>query len=171
MRKNVLLAWATRYGSTEEVAHAIADDLLKQGFTVHAQPMAEVKSVDRYDAAVLGFALYMSHIHKDARRFLATHEEQLRHVPVAVFCLGPVHAEEKEFVEARRQLDKQLMRFPWLSPVALEIVGGRFDPGKLGYLRLIPAMRNMPTSDARNWEAIHSWAYHLPAALETASMR
>ena len=171
MPRNVLLAWATRYGSTEEVAHAIADDLLKQGFTVHAQPMPEVKSVERYDAVVLGFALYMSRIHKDARRFLTSYKEQLMRAPVAVFCLGPVHAEEKEFVEARRQLDKQLKQFPWLSPVALEVVGGRFDPGKLGFLRLMPAMRNMPTSDARNWEAIHSWAYHLPAALEAASTR
>jgi menaquinone-dependent protoporphyrinogen IX oxidase len=34
MPKNVLVAWATRYGSTEEVAHAIADDLLKQSFAV-----------------------------------------------------------------------------------------------------------------------------------------
>ncbi len=171
MPKNVLVAWATRYGSTEEVAHAVADDLLKQGFTVNARPMTEVQGVERFDAVVLGFALYMSRIHKDARRFLTTYKEQLTGVPVAVFCLGPVHADEKEFVEARRQLDKQLTAFPWFSPIALEIIGGRFDPQKLGLLRYVPAMRSVPASDARNWEAIHSWAYHLPAALQAAGTR
>ena len=150
MSKSVLVAWATRYGSTEEVAHAIADDLLKQNFAVKAQPMAEVNSLERYDAVVLGFALYMSRIHKDARHFFASYKEHLMRVPVAVFCLGPVHAEEKEFVEARRQLDKQLIHFPWLSPIAVEIVGGRFDPQKLGLHRYVPA------SDARDWEAIHN---------------
>lgn len=169
MTKNVLVAWATRFGSTEEVAHAIADDLLKQSFAVKALPMNEVKGLDRYDAVVLGFALYIGRIHKDARRFLATYKDQLMRAPVAVFCLGPVHAEEKEFAEARRQLDKQLTAFPWLSPVSLEIVGGRLDPQKLGLMRFLPALHNMPTSDARNWEAIHAWANHLPAALQPAA--
>jgi menaquinone-dependent protoporphyrinogen oxidase len=117
--------------------------------------MAEVNSLEHYDALVLGFALYMGRIHKDARRFLVSYKEQLLQMPVAVFCLGPVHADEKEFVEARRQLDKQLTALPWFSPIALEIIGGRFDPQK--------------ASDARNWEAIHNWAYHLPAALEASA--
>lgn len=171
MTKNLLLAWATRYGSTEEVAHAIADDLLKQGFTVNAQPMAEVKSLERYEAVVLGFALYMSRIHKDARRFFAAYREPLMRVPVAVFCLGPFHADEKEFQESRRQLDRQMKHFPWLAPIAVEIIGGRFDPQQLGLLRYVPAMRSVPASDARNWEAIHNWAYHLPAALHAGAAR
>jgi menaquinone-dependent protoporphyrinogen oxidase len=131
--------------------------------------MAEVNSLEHYDALVLGFALYMGRIHKDARRFLVSYKEQLLQMPVAVFCLGPVHADEKEFVEARRQLDKQLTALPWFSPIALEIIGGRFDPQKLGWLRFAPVMRSLPASDARNWEAIHNWAYHLPAALEASA--
>ena len=38
MPATVLVTWATRYGSTEEVAHAVADELLNQRFTVNAQP-------------------------------------------------------------------------------------------------------------------------------------
>lgn len=34
MSASVLVTWATRYGSTEEVAHAVADELLRQGFSV-----------------------------------------------------------------------------------------------------------------------------------------
>lgn len=170
MGKTILVAWATRYGSTEEVAHAIADDLLKQQFAVNAQPMSEVKDLERYAAVVLGFPLYMMRIHKDSRRFLASHQDQLSKRPVALFALGPFHAEEKEFVEARKQLDKELAKFPWLSPVAVQVIGGRFDPKKLRFpFSFIPVLRNMPASDARDWTAIHAWAGNLAPSLLAAT--
>jgi menaquinone-dependent protoporphyrinogen oxidase len=167
MSANILVTWATRYGSTEEVAHAVADELLRQRFTVNAQPMNSVKNLDRYDAVVLGFALYMSRIHKDARSFLLSHREQLLQRPTALFALGPVHAEEKEFVEARRQLDKELAKFPWLAPATLQVFGGKLDPEKLGLpFRLIPALRQMPLSDARDWPSIQTWATSLASLLQ-----
>ena len=33
----------------------------------------------------------------------------------------------------RAQLDKELLKFPWLAPVAIEIFGGKFDPAKLTF--------------------------------------
>ena len=169
MSTTVLVTWATRYGSTEEVAHAIADDLLKQKFAVNAQPMSEVGSLDHSQAVVMGFALYMGRIHKDARRFLESHRDELMHRPVALFALGPFHAEEKEFVEARKQLEKELAKVPWFSPVARQVIGGRFDPQKLRFpFSFIPVLRNLPASDARDWDAIHAWAGILPPALVSA---
>lgn len=168
----VLVTWATRYGSTEEVAHAIADDLLRQHFTVNAQPVTEVGALERYGAVVLGFPLYMGRMHKDARTFLSSHREELTQRPVALFVLGPFHAEEKEFVEARKQLEKELTKFPWFHPVCQEVIGGRFDPQKLRFpFSFLPALRNIPASDARDWDAIHAWAANLPAALQPAATR
>jgi menaquinone-dependent protoporphyrinogen oxidase len=162
MPATALVTWATRYGSTEEVAHAVADELLNQRFTVNAQPMTGVKTLERYDAVVLGFALYMGHIHKDVRSFLLSHRDELTRRPVALFTLGPMHAEEKEFVEARRELTKELAKFPWLSPVAQQVFGGKFDPEKLGLpFSLFPILRKMPASDARDWPSIHTWATNL----------
>ena len=172
MPTTVLVTWATRYGSTEEVAHAIADDLLQQKFAVTAQPMCEVGSLDRYQAVVMGFALYIGRIHKDARRFLVSHQGQLMQRPVALFTLGPVHAEEKEFAEARKQFDKELAKFPWFSPVARQVIGGRFDPQKMRFpFTFLPVLRNVPASDARDWDAIHAWAGNLPPALVAAPTR
>jgi menaquinone-dependent protoporphyrinogen oxidase len=162
----ILVTWATRYGSTEEVAHAIADDLLQQGLTVKAQPISEVSSLERYDAVVLGFALYMARMHKDARRFLTVHRDELLRRPAGVFVLGPIHPDAKEFAESERQMKKELAKFPWFSPVAQQVVGGRFSPEKLGFFfRNFPALRRVPTSDARDWNSIHAWAGTLPAAL------
>jgi menaquinone-dependent protoporphyrinogen oxidase len=166
----ILVTWATRYGSTEEVAHAIADDLLKQGLAVAAKPIAEVNSLDRYDAVVLGCALYIGHLHKDARRFLAEHRDELLRRPVGVFVLGPIHADAKEFAEAEKQMTKELARFPWFSPVAQRVIGGRFDPDKLGFpFSFLPALRKLPPNDARDWDAIHAWAGTLPNVLHPAS--
>ena len=172
MPSTALVTWATRYGSTEEVAHALADDLLKQGLVVNAQPISAVASLDRYDAVVLGFALYMTRMHKDARHFLQSHREELVRRRVGVFVLGPVHADAKEFVEAEKQMKKELAKFPWFAPVAQQVIGGRFDPDRLGFpFSLIPPLRKMAASDARDWDAIHTWAGTLPAALQPAAVR
>ena len=166
MPATVLVTWVTRYGSTEEVAHAIADDLLKDGLAVTAIPIAEVTTLDRYDAVVLGFALYMARMHKDARRFLKAHMDELTRRRVGLFVLGPIHADAKEFADAERQLGKELAKFPWFTPAACQVVGGRFAPEKLGFpFSIMPPLRKIPPSDARNWDSIHTWAASLPAAL------
>jgi menaquinone-dependent protoporphyrinogen oxidase len=86
--------------------------------------------------------------------------------PVAVFALGPFHDDAKERQDARAQLDKELRKFPWLAPLAIEIFGGKFDPTTLSFpYNLIPALKQMPPSDARNWAAIRAWASGLTAIL------
>ena len=171
MPATILVTWVTRYGSTEEVAHAIAEDLLQQGLAVNARPMAEVTTLDRYDAVVLGCALYIGRLHKDARRFLGSHRDELQRRPVGIFVLGPVHADEKEFASSERQMRKELARFPWFAPVAQQVIGGRFDPNKLSFARFLPALRHAPATDARDWDAIHAWAGTLPAALRPVAAR
>ena len=53
---SILLAYATRFGSTQEVAETIAASLRQAGFDVDMQPMADVKTLDGHDAIVLGAA-------------------------------------------------------------------------------------------------------------------
>jgi len=80
-------------------------------------------------------------LHGDARRFLATHRDALSSRPVAFFALGPVNDVEKEWEGARRQLKKQLTKFPWFAPISTEVFGGKYDPMKLGFpFNLIPAV-------------------------------
>jgi menaquinone-dependent protoporphyrinogen oxidase len=169
MSSTVLVAYATRYGSTQEVAEAVAATLRERGLAVDIQPMRDVRTLDQYRAVVLGAPLYMFHWHKDALHFLARHRAALTTRPVAIFALGPLHAEEKEFQEVRGQLDKELAKFPWLTPAAIEIFGGKFDPEKLTFPHnLVPALKNMPASDVRDWTAIHAWASDLAAQFQPA---
>jgi menaquinone-dependent protoporphyrinogen oxidase len=169
MSGSVLVAYATRYGSTREVAEAVAAALRESGLGVDVQPVSRVRALDGYSAVVLGAPLFMFHWHKDARRFLSRYRQALMDRSVAVFALGPFHDEEKEWHEVRPQLDKELAKFPWFRPIAAQVFGGVFDPAKLRFpLNLMPALKQMPASDIRDWAAIRAWASSLVARFQPA---
>jgi menaquinone-dependent protoporphyrinogen oxidase len=169
LSSSVLVAYATRYGSTQEVAEAVAAELRERGLAVDIQPMRKVRTLEGYGAVVLGTAIYMFRLHKDARRFLSRHREALTKRPVAIFALGPFNDEEKEWQGVRAQLDKELAQFPWFTPVAREIFGGKFDPAKLRFpYNLVPYLKRLPASDIRDWEAIRAWASNLAEKFQRA---
>ncbi len=170
MDTKILVAYASTNGSTQEIAEVVTATLRENGLTVDLQPMRKVQSLQGYSAAVLGAPLYMFHWHKDALKFLPRHRNALMERPVAIFAGGPFSkGDEKEWQEIRRQLEQELAKFPWLTPAAVEIVGGKFDPAKLHFpLNLIPALKQMPASDLRDWTAIRSWASSLSAKLKLA---
>ena len=161
--KSILLAYASRFGSTQEVAETIASTLSEAGLEVDLQPMQEVKSLDRYDAVVLGAAIYNAKWHADAHQFLAQYQAALSQLPVVIFTLGPLSASDAAKRNSRRQLEGELAKYPWLKPVAVEIFAGKYDPSKpgLGFFE-----RFVPARDVRNWDAICTWANELPAQLE-----
>ena len=165
----VLVGYATRYGSTQEVAEAVAATLRECGLAVDVQPVREARTLTGYGAVVLGAPLYMFRWHKDARRFLSRHRQALMERRVAIFALGPVHDphDEQEWQDSWSQLDKELARFPWFAPVARELFGGRYDPEKLGFPISLFA-GNEPASDLRDWTAIRAWATDVAAKLEIA---
>ena len=165
--RSVLLAYATRYGSTQEVAEAITAALREAGLQVDIQPMQEVKSLANYDAVVLGAAIYNAKWHPDAHQFLSQHQETLSQRPLAIFALGPLSSSDAARRNSLRQLDRELARHPWLKPLAVEIFAGKYDPSKpgLGFFD-----RMLPARDLRNWDAIRAWANALPVQLDHAGI-
>jgi menaquinone-dependent protoporphyrinogen oxidase len=166
MTDSILIAYATRYGSTQEVAERIAATLRESDLTVDVQPVKQVRTLDGYGAVVVGAPLYMFNWLKEARDFVSRHRAALEEMPVAVFALGPTEDKEEDWTETRQQLDKVLAKFPWLKPVAVELFGGKFDPARLTFpYNLIPALKRMPVSDIRDWDAIQAWANGLTERL------
>jgi menaquinone-dependent protoporphyrinogen oxidase len=167
MSTTVLVAYATKYGSTQEVAEAIAETLRGCGLAVECHPAAKVGSVEGYAAVVLGAPLYIGAWHKDALNFLSSHQAALAGMPVAIFALGPVSADEKERQGSLEQLNKVLAKFPWLKPLRVAMVAGKYDPARLRFpdnlLGALPAspLHNMPAKDSRDWAAIRAWAADL----------
>jgi menaquinone-dependent protoporphyrinogen oxidase len=163
--RSILLAYATRYGSTREVAETVTAALREAGLEVDSQPMQDVKTLDRYAAVVLGAAIYNARWHPDAHHFLSQHQETLRQQPVVIFALGPLSTGDAAMLRSRRQLAKELEKYPWLKPVAVEVFVGKLDPAKLGFFE-----RFQPASDHRDWNAIRAWANALPAQLQHDAM-
>jgi menaquinone-dependent protoporphyrinogen oxidase len=158
MAPSILIAYATVHGSTQEVAESMAQTLRGCGLTVDVQPAKKVKSLAGYSAVILGAPLYMFHWHGDAKGFLSKRRGELGSLPVAIFALGPFHNKEDELKSARENLDKELAHYTWLKPSAVEVFVGRFDPYHLHFpYNLIPAMKNIPASDERNWPDIQAW--------------
>jgi menaquinone-dependent protoporphyrinogen oxidase len=165
--QSVLVAYATRYGSTQQVAEIVADALRQSGHQVDLQPMREITSLDRYDAIVLGAAIYNAKWHADAHEFLAQYQEILKQRPVAIFSLGPTTRNPAAKKRSLSQLDKDLDKYAWLKPVALEMFVGRYDLSKLG---LGAVGRLISLSDQSDPNVVRAWANALPAQLERAEM-
>jgi menaquinone-dependent protoporphyrinogen oxidase len=125
-----------------------------------------VQSLAPYGAVLLGAPLFMFRWHKEALRFLSQHRKDLTVRPVAVFALGPTHEphDEQEWQDSRTQLGKELARYLWFKPVALQMFGGRYDPTKLRFPVNVLA-GDVPASDLRDWEAIRAWATGLTPLL------
>jgi menaquinone-dependent protoporphyrinogen oxidase len=161
MNPQILVASASKHGSTHEVAETVARQLELCGLTVELQPAVDVLSVDRYDAIVLGTALYAGRIVADARRFLKRHRTELAARPFAVFAMGPLTTSDHDIAGATRQLEAGLAKVPELHPIARAVFGGVVDPALLRF-----PFNRMKASDARDWEAIATWADDLAARLQ-----
>jgi len=161
MNRRVLVAYATKRGSTREVAESVAATLCAEGLEAECRPAAEVDTLDGYAAVVLGGALYMGRWHSDARDFLKRHRRLLATLRLAVFAMGPRTLAESDVEESREQLGNALAMVPELEPVSVAVFGGVVDPAKLRF-----PFNRMPASDARDWDAIHAWAQDVAKQLQ-----
>jgi menaquinone-dependent protoporphyrinogen oxidase len=147
---NVLVAYATKNGSTQQVAETIAGTLRAQGEQVTLRQAGAVREpVGGYQLVVLGAPLYSGRWHRDAHRFLRRHRGELAGVPVAVFGMGPRTNAEEAWERSCEQLTRALARRRWLAPVAVAVFGGTDPPGR------------SHQRDVRNWDIIRGWGSHV----------
>jgi menaquinone-dependent protoporphyrinogen oxidase len=153
MTPRILVAYATKHGSTREVAERIAATLRTQDLHVDLLPAPEVDEVTGYDAVVVGGSIYFGHWHRDAIDLLRRHRTALAERAVYAFGLGPLKLADEELRKARAQLDRALRKVPELEPAAAAIFGGVIKPPELRF-----PFNRMSASDTRDWEAIRAWA-------------
>lgn len=166
MSKKVLVGYATRYGSTKEVAETIAFSVSEAGFEVDVCQVRDIKSLKDYNAVILGAPLFMFHWHKDILQFLSKHQRILLNLQVAIFALGPTHDpyDEQEWRDSWSQLNKELEKYSWLKPVEIEMFAGKYDPTKLKFPLKMMAGKT-PGTDIRDFDTIREWAEKLTVTL------
>ena len=87
----VLVTYGSRHGGTGGLARAVGDGLVAAGHAIDVLPADQVDALDRWDAVVLGGALYGLRWHPSARRFARRHVEELLQRPVWCFSSGPLN--------------------------------------------------------------------------------
>jgi len=72
MAKKVLVAFASKYGATEQIAEKIALRLRKAGLEAEARDAETLEDISGYSAAVVGSGVYAGQWLKPAAEFLRT---------------------------------------------------------------------------------------------------
>ncbi len=173
---NVLVAYATRHGSTGGIAERIAERLRAAGTEADVRRVAEVDDATRYDAFVVGAAAYMYHWLGEATEFVERNRDLLATRPTWLFSSGPI-GEERLDKDGRDLLEVSVPKeFPRLQGLILprgeRVFFGALDPDArpIGIAERLMALapvarRALPRGDFRDWPAIDAWADEIAAGL------
>jgi len=159
---DVLVAFASRHGATEEIARAIGSELSSAGLSVDVRPMDEVDSLQAYSACVLGSAVYMGSWMPVARQFLERHRRLLATRPTWLFSSGPIAeppADGPTAFDATALLASANARDHHLF-------GGKLDHRTLSAReRLITRLVRAQDGDHRDWAIVAAWSAAISRAL------
>lgn len=158
----ILVAVASKHGSTREIAQALAEELHALGPAVDVREAGEVTALDGYDAAIVGSAVYMGNWLPGARQLIAREGARLATIPVWLFSSGPV-GEDPHAGGELHALAGMLAKTGAREHV---IFAGKLDAQHLGLAeRLIARLVHTPTGDFRDWASVRDWARTIGAAL------
>jgi menaquinone-dependent protoporphyrinogen oxidase len=160
----ILVAYASKKGSTTEIAQAVGKELQTAGHVVDVGEMGTVTSTSDYDAVIIGAPMYMGKM-IDTVKFVKRHREGLMKLPVAAFIvsLAPVEKDPVHMANAQKALHVSVNP---LQPVAETVFAGSLDLKKLSWLQhwMTESVKS-PVGDFRDWTAIAAWARDLPGKL------
>ncbi|MBN1195325.1 MAG: hypothetical protein JXA08_08290 [Methanomicrobiaceae archaeon] len=160
----ILIAYATKHNTTREIAGAMAETLRSKGLDVDVTAASSVTDVAGYDAVVLGTAIYIGRVVKDAVTFAARHEAPLRGRPVAGFLVGMTFAKPEAGTMAKAEKALKPIR-AHVDLAELGTFAGRMNPTYLPVLGFFMRYDETKTKDARDGDAIRAWAASLPGKL------
>lgn len=164
MPNKILVTYASRTGSTAEIAQAIGKTLAENGAQVDVRPMQEVQDLTPYSAVVAGSAIRKSKWLPEAAQFIQAHRAELAQKRFAEFtvCITLAMSSTEQY---RSVVEK------WVAPVRALVTpqsdgyfAGMLDFKKLPLnldtlqLRLTVALGIFPRDDRRDWNAVRAWA-------------
>lgn len=160
---NVLVAVASKHGSTREIAGVIAEELRALGLDADLREAGEVTSIAGYEAVVLGSAVYMGNWRAEAKAFVSRLADQLATIPVWLFSSGPTGEVSRDTPVDPNGLADLLTA---TGARGHSTFAGKADPQDLGFgERLIMRLVHTPQGDFRDWDDIRAWARTIGAAL------
>jgi menaquinone-dependent protoporphyrinogen oxidase len=160
----VLVAYASKCGSTGEIAARIADTLCAQDRSVDLSRARDVHSVDQYSHIVIGSAVYMGKVLDESLDFARKYLADLTGKRIALFNVSLTMKENtpENVQKAIGYLD-DLREI--LTPDLVGTFAGRIDLDTLPFLYRQFAQADsegiLAEADYRDWEAIDAWTSNI----------
>jgi menaquinone-dependent protoporphyrinogen oxidase len=159
-----LITTASKHGSTAEIGDSIGEILIDHGIESDVLEPEAVSSLQGYDVAVLGSAVYAGHWMKSMRELAERLAEELVVRPVWLFSSGPIGDPPKpdeDPVDVAAVMETTGARGHAVFP-------GKIDRSRLGFgERAIVSALKVPEGDFRDWEEIRRWATGIAQELKT----
>lgn len=155
----VIVAYASRMGSTREIAEVVADELRQTDHTVTIAPCSVAPDTAGFDAAIIGSALYGRRWLPDAEHYVRRQARDLMNRPTYLFQSGAcrVAAPGVTPMASPRAVRRIIHRAGLADPVTFS---GRIDPTQPRPLRLTPwKTTSVVSGDVREWNVIRAWGY------------
>ncbi len=150
----VLVAVASKHGSTTEIAATIRAGLADHGLEADIERVDQVIDLHRYDAVILGSAVYMGRWLAPARLFINRFEDDLQTRPVWMFSSGPTGDPPRPDREPREVADLVARA----GAREHRVFAGRLDKHELGFgERAVTAIVRAPQGDYRPWGDVEAW--------------
>jgi menaquinone-dependent protoporphyrinogen oxidase len=159
----VLVTTASKHGSTEEIGRFIGEVLVEQGIEVGALPPEDVISLHRYDAVIMGSAVYAGHWMTSMKKMAHRLAPELLDRPVWLFSSGPIGDPPKpdeDPVDVAPLIEATGAR-------GHAVFAGKLDKGVLGFAeKAIVAAFKVTDGDFRDWDEIRGWAIGIAEELK-----
>jgi menaquinone-dependent protoporphyrinogen oxidase len=168
----ILVAYATKHGSTKEIAEVIGQRLRDHEHRVDVRSAETIADVSAYDAAIIGSAVYMFRWQKEAMNLLKRNVTELRQRPTWLFSSGPTGG-SKEADAALEELRRSATDFPAPKEVQQQMPriaarGHATFAGKAGDEMGGFFERWMPKGDWRDFDTVRVWADSVNTELESS---
>ncbi len=157
MNNKILIAFATRAGSTAEIAAEMGRSLNARGFGSDVIPVKEKPALAGYQAVILGSAIRMGSWLPEAVQYIEDNQAQLGSLPTALFTVHLLNTGDDPESRANRlaYLDSVRPFLPGAEEIYFE---GAMDYSKLSFLdRTIAKMVGAEEADNRDWDQIRGW--------------
>ena len=151
----VLVVWESKHGSTADIALTIGAALRERGLQVDLCDVASAPKAEKFDAYVIGSAVYAGHWMKGIKQYVHDNRELLLSHRVWLFSSGPIGRPPKP-QEPPVDL-KEIMA--GTTPRDHMIFAGKLDRTELSFAeRAITTALRVPQGDFRDWDEIRGWA-------------
>lgn len=151
---SVLVATASRHGSTHEIGRIIAKAIREADISCEHKTVDSVGRLDGYQAVVLGSAVYAGSWLQPARRFVKRFVADLEKIPVWMFSSGPLG---DPLEPSDHEIDPAILGA--VDTVGTAVFAGRLEFDQLSaFEKVMVKAVKAPEGDFRNIHEIIDWA-------------